>query len=420
VKYDIAIIGAGPAGATAALLASKDFDTLVIDAGSNGEYRPSSGVFPDHNNFGFEPIPDHVFARDHLTMCYMDYEGKKGIVAGAEFGRRLGKILFLPQYLKYAIGQAERKTCTFFFQTKVTRIQIEEDGVRISCFNREGIQEFHSNVVFLATGGNDFQLHSQLGFRVPRVHQAIQAEFQKDESEWSEWEAEYTFHVYSKISQTGPFWITRRVGEFNVGYIDKAVSVEKFRNILERHKPIRSVLEGATPLQVEGKNSHIFVANIAADATRELVKDRALVLGDAAGMATPFYYEGVGQARYSALYAVELMRVLEEANRPPIRENLLPYQERVQRDLTNKLYKSSVGSRTIFLENASMDTIFSSYVNAINKYKDVREKIVFAYWNNPVNYRFSNDTDVGRKIYEDLPLGKKITLLPLFLKASFQ
>ncbi len=419
MKYDIAIIGAGSAGATAAQLASKDFETIVIDAGQPAGYRPSSGVFPDHNNFGFDPIPDNVFARDHCTMCYMNHEGTRGTVTGAEFGRKLGKILYLPQYLKYTIGQAEEGSCKFWFQTKATQIKISDNDVTITCVTNGETQEVHSDVVFLATG-TDFQLHSQLGFKVPRVHKAIQAEFQKDESALSEWEAEYTFHVSSKISQTGPFWVTRRVGEFNVGYIDREVSLEKFKNILERHKPIQPLMQGAKPLAVEGKNPHISVANIAADATKEIVKNRALVLGDAAGMATPFYYEGVGLARYAALYAVEHMRTLRETKRPPMRENLLPYQERVHRDLTGKLYKSSEGSRTVFFGNSSMDTIFTSYINAINKNKDVREKIVFAYWNNPVNYKFSNDSDVGRKIYDNLPLGKKITLLPLFLKASFQ
>lgn len=420
MKYDIAIIGAGTAGATAAQLASKDFETIVIDAGQPAEYRPSSGVFPDHNNFGFDSIPDSVFARDHNTMCYMDQQGNRGIVPGAEFGRKLGKILYIPQYLKYAIGQAEKGSCKFCFQTKVTQIKITDDGVSITCESHGESQEIQSDMVFLTTGGKDFQLHSQLGFKVPRVHKAIQAEFQKDENSLSEWEAEYTFHVYSKISQTGPFWVTRRVGEFNVGYIDREVSLEKFRNILERHKPIQPLMQGAKPLAVEGKNTHIFIANIAADAIKDVVKNRALVIGDAAGMATPFYYEGVGQARYAALYAVEQMRSLRETKSLPTRENLLPYQERVHQELTNKLYKSSEGSRTVFFENSSMDTIFSSYVAAINKNKDVREKIVFAYWNNPANYKFSNDSDVGRKIYDNLPFGKKITLLPLFLKASFQ
>jgi flavin-dependent dehydrogenase len=420
VKYDIAIIGAGPAGATAAHIASKDFETIVIDAGQRAEYRPSAGIFPDHNNFGFDPIPDNVFARDHNTMCYMDHEGKRGNIPGAEFGRKLGKILFLPRYLEYAIGQAEKGSSKFCFQTKATKIQTLDDGVTITCVSNGETQEIHSDVVFLATGGNDFHLHSQLGFQVPRVHKAIQAEFQKDESALSEWEAEYTFHVYSKISQTGPFWVTRRVGEFNVGYIGRDVSLEKFKNILERHKPLQPILQGAKPLLVEGKNQHIFVANIPADASKDLVKNRALVLGDAGGMATPFYYEGVGQARYSALYAVEHLRSLRETKHPPTHENLLPYQERVHQNLTNKLYKSSLSSRTVFFENSSMDIIFTSLVNAINKDRDVREKIAFVYWNNPVNYRFSNDSDVGRKIYDNLPLGKKFTLLPLFLKANFQ
>ncbi len=420
VKYDIAIIGAGTAGATAAHLASKDFETIVIDAGQNAEYRPSSGVFPDHNNFGFDPIPDNIFARDHLSMCYMDHEGKRGTVTGAEFGRKLGKILYLPRYLEYTIGQAQKGSTTFCFQTKATHVQVSDDDVTITCESSGETREIHCDVVLLATGPTDFHLHSQLGFQVPRVHKAIQAEFQKDEAALSEWDCDYTFHVHSKISQTGPFWVTRRTGEFNVGYIDRQVSIEKFRNILERHKPIQPLLQGAKPLVVEGKNTHIFVANIAADATKDLVKNRALVLGDAAGMATPFYYEGVGLARYAALFAVEHLRTLRETKLPPTRENLRPYQERVHQSLTSKLYKSSEGSRTVFFENSSMDTIFSSYVNAINKNKDVREKIVFAYWNNPVNYKFSNDSDVGRKIYDNLPLGKKITLLPLFLKASFQ
>jgi len=420
MKYDVAIIGAGTAGATAAQLASKEFETIVIDAGKNAEYRPCAGVFPDHNNYGFDPIPDNVFTRDHRTMCYMDNEGKKAIVRGAEFGRKLGKILYLPRYLEYAIGSAEKKSTTFCFQTKAIQVQISDDEVTIRCESNGQTREIRSDVVFIATGGNDFHLNSQLGFNVPRVHKGIQAEFQKDESALSEWEGEYTFHVNSKLSQTGPFYVIRRVGEFDVGLIDREVSLEKFKNILERHKPFQSLFQGAKPLQVEGKNQHIFVANIATDPIKEIVNNRVLLLGDAAGMVTPFYYEGVGIGRYAALYAVDHLKTLRAENRPPTREHLLPYQERVHRDLTGKLYKSGTTSRMVFFENSSMDTCFSSYINAVNNNKDVREKIVYAYWNNPANYKFSNDSDVGRKVYENLPFTKKITLLPLFLKASFQ
>jgi flavin-dependent dehydrogenase len=259
-----------------------------------------------------------------------------------------------------------------------------------------------------------------LGFQTPRVTQGIQAEYQKDEDQLAEWEGEYTFHLNSKISKNGPLWVTRRVGEFDIGYIDKIVNREKFDAILRQYKLIQPLMQNTQPLAINGKEGHIFVTNIASDALREIVQERVMLLGDAAGLVTPFYYEGAGQGRYSALYAVECLKKLREAQIQPVKKNLLAYQQRVQHDLGSKLYKSGLSSAALFYNHANVDDIFTAYNKAITHFRDVREKIVFAYWNNPTNYKFSNDTDVGRKIFDALPLAKKIGLTPLFLKASLK
>ncbi|HMF31720.1 MAG TPA: NAD(P)/FAD-dependent oxidoreductase [Candidatus Lokiarchaeia archaeon] len=421
MKYDVAIIGAGIAGTTAAQLASKDFETIIIDAGERGEYRPSSGVFPDHNNYGFDSVPDDIFARDHLTSLYLGMH-EKGIISGPEFDRRLGKILYLPKYLDYAIADAEQHSCNFLFNTTAQEIRITPDGVAISCVghDRAEWQEIQSDVVLIATGSNDFRFHKRLGFQTPRVTQAIQAEFQKDEDQLAEWEGEYTFHLNAKISKNGPFWVTRRKGEFDIGYIDKIVNREKFDAILTQYKPIQPLLQNAQPLAVQGKQGHVFITNIASDPLRDIVQDRIMLLGDAAGLVTPFYYEGAGEGRYSALYAVECLKRLRENQQTPTKKNLLPYQQRVHRDLNGKLYKSGLASAALFYGHANVDLIFSTYIKIVNQFRDVREKIVYAYYNNPANYKFSNDTDVGKKMFDNLPLSKKLTLTPLFLKASLK
>jgi flavin-dependent dehydrogenase len=417
----VAIIGAGIAGATAAQLASKEFETVLIDAGKSGEYRPNSGVFPDHNNFGFDPLPDDIFARDHLSTSYISTENK-GVVSGQEFGKKLGKILFLPNFLEYAIGAAEQQGCTFLFNTTAQEIRTAADGASISCVERGQAewQDVQCDVVLIATGSNDFRFHKRLGFQVPRVTQAIQAEYQKDEDQLAEWEGEYTFHLNSKISKNGPFWVTRRVGEFDIGYIDKMVNREKFGAILNQYKLIQPLMQNAQPMQVEGKEGNVFITSIASDALRDVVQDRVMLLGDAAGLVTPFYYEGAGQGRYSALFAVHCLKKLRESHLQPVKKNLFDYQRRVHKTLNGKLYESGRVSAGLFYNNANVDVIFSAYNKAINQFRDVREKIAFAYWNNPANYKFSNDTDVGRKIFDELPLAKKISLTPLFLKASLK
>ena len=54
IKTDLMIIGAGPAGASAAILASKyDIDVVIIDENTNGGgqiYRPASGEYKIHDS----------------------------------------------------------------------------------------------------------------------------------------------------------------------------------------------------------------------------------------------------------------------------------------------------------------------------------------------------------------------------------
>ena len=65
-------------------------------------------------------------------------------------------------------------------------------------------------------------------------------------------------------------------------------------------------------------------------------------------------------------------------------------------------------------------TIWDAYLNAINELPQLRKNIWTAYrWQDLGNYPEENDLWCGEQIYKHLPLSKKVSLMPFFLKFKF-
>ena len=86
---------------------------------------------------------------------------------------------------------------------------------------------------------------------------------------------------------------------------DKIVNINHFENILAHHPILSKKLEGATPVEFDGK--HIWAAPIPDRIPEYIYRDRVLLVGDAAGLSDRFTYEGIWHARYSGRSAAEIL-----------------------------------------------------------------------------------------------------------------
>ncbi|MHA1730914.1 MAG: NAD(P)/FAD-dependent oxidoreductase [Promethearchaeota archaeon] len=425
MKFDVIVAGCGTTGATAAeILSRRGFDVACLEKNPARWSRPSSGVFPNHNFVDDLPeIPEDVFERDHLAMRYVGKDGEARVDA-REFGTTLGKTLRWSKLARFLAGQAERSGVRILFEHEVTGATITSDGVIVTAKDLPagtGV-ELRGEILLVATGGEDFRLQSALGFDKPPYVEGIQREFAVDASDFDAIVgAEYNFHLDARVSMNGPFWVTAYEDGFNCGFIDSGgVTIGRLDRILAKYEKVRDLLEASTRL--DGGNSGTHVKRIPCGIVKRMSGRRCILLGECAGLVHPFFYEGIWEGRFSALRAADTITGLRDSNpgREPqySGEELAKYDAVVHKDLVKKFLKSGRGSRELFFGSSSGLDLFDAYIRVINKYPDVREKIVEAY-NVPAHkFNLKNDRSIGERIYKSLPLGKKLTMLPRFLRAA--
>lgn len=421
VMKDIVIIGGGASGAMAAWFAAeKGLAVTLIDARDRGTYHPCSGVFPLHSFKGFPPLPDSAFERDMVTMKPMSPTGS-AIVDGREFGTTLGKIILRSTFDRLMLDAAEKKGAEIVDRTLVKKVEITGDRAMVTCEGKDCPERrIEASIAFLATGTSGFHLHDQLGIEKPPVVQSVIFEYECAEHHVEDVLSSGAYHYYvnKRVSSIGPFWITCRKDSFNAGIIDHHVSVERYKETISKDPRVRDLFAGAREKTWPGQKSSHVTALIPRGPIKTPFANRLLVLGDAAGLAHPFYYEGVWQGRASAKHAVETVVGLRDGGKPPTAENLSVYKTLLGRNIVNKFNRSGRKNSWLFWEATADEAPWSYFIEALTKSKEFRALIVRCFEIDYAETKEDIDFKAGEMIFQAIPTLKKILYAPLFLRAG--
>jgi len=422
MKKDIIIAGGGAAGAIAAWLAAEqDLDVAVIDAKERGSYHPCSGVYPLHSFKSFPPLPDAAFERDMVTMRVMSPESD-AVIDAREFDTTLGKVILRSTFDKFMLDAAEKKGATILDQTRISKAEITADHVSLHVKDSNDAESvITGDVLFLATGTSGFRLHEQLGIETPPVVETVIGEFSTSEDHIENVLTSGAYHYYMNkktTSKIGPFWITCRKDSFNAGIIDYHVSKERFIDATKRDHRLKDLFVGTNELVYPGQDSSITKTLIPCAPIKSPYGNRLLVLGDAAGLAHAFYYEGVWEARESARHAVDLVARLRAENRSFIAENLAEYKKSLARQLVNKFLRSGRKNSWLFWEAQSDETIWNYFCDTVRKNKEFRKLLVNCFETDYATTDIDIDFKAGEMIFQTIPTLKKVLYAPYFLKAG--
>ncbi|MBN2154088.1 MAG: NAD(P)/FAD-dependent oxidoreductase [Candidatus Lokiarchaeota archaeon] len=421
MKKDIVIIGGGASGAMAAWLAAeRGLAVSLIEAKERGAYHPCSGVYPLHSFKGFPPLPGSAFERDMVTMRPMS-PASAFVLDGREFGTSLGKIILRSTFDKCMLDAAEKKGADILDGTRAKGIEVTGDGVAVTCVAAGRPEStIRGDVLFLATGTSGFHLHDQLGIEKPPVVQSIICEYECSERHVEEVLSAGAYHYYvnKRVTSIGPFWITCRRDSFNAGIIDHHVSWERYKETVEKDPRVKDLFAGAREKVWPGQKSPRVMTLIPRAPVKRPHANRVLLLGDAAGLAHPFYYEGVWQGRLSAKHAVETMVRLRDENKAPIAENLAGYKALLARTLVNKFNRSGRKNSWLFWEATSDESLWTFFINALAENKELRALIVKCFELDYAETTDDVDFKAGEMIFQTIPTLKKILFAPHFLRAG--
>ncbi len=417
--YDVAIIGAGVAGSSFALKIVNHAKTVLIEEQDFDKNIPiRTNIFAEHNRPYLKEVDwndKNIFPIPHLRSNYMA-DTANGVIDSTKFGIPLGNICYTDRLIEFLITQFKDKGGETKFGVKVKRVNRKGDHIELTCDNGEVIS---TKFLAIATGSHDFNLQKSLGFGVPDQYMGICVHLHGEEAQLNEnlkWQ--YVFHLNPKISTNGPFFINKGVERAFVGFLGKMHDSpsdlkDKLERILQNYKRIQPCIKNLK------KGSDVTIGKISKHPIKEFSGDRMLILGEAAGLVTSFFYEGILCGLVSAQVGADTIIPLLEKESSFSKHELRVYDSEIHRILLKNYFRNGNACEYLFYTDASyVRSLWNHYCELIATDITSQRYIYEAYINQDLaNHDINKDRYVGEKLFAKLPALSKITLSPRFLRA---
>lgn len=422
--YDVIVIGAGIAGATFAFKISKYAKTLLIEARERKNLPVSTNIFPEHNR-QFLRDDEIEYSNKVAFPCIfhkINYMGQKdfGIIDSAEFGENFGYITHTEKLIDYLLQKVEDQGGTLKFNEKISQISRHSDKIEV--ISNEG-QSYNAKLLAIATGSHNQELQKSLGFETPDKFMGIYTHLYGNESQLKEnLPTDYTFHLNPNISHDGPLFIIRGSGRLSVGFLGKKgdtqeILIDKLDRILKNYKHIQPFIKG-----LKRGDAQPTFGEISKHPISRFSQDRTIVLGEAAGLVTALFYEGILGGIASADIATSTLKPLIQKNSNFTQTELSNYDKEIHRILLDKYFKTGLASEYLFYRSGSkLKLLWEIYCNFIKTNKTLRKYIWEAIRRYDLeNHDIDRDRWTGEELFKRLPLLNKATYWPHFLKAMIK
>lgn len=418
--FDIIIVGAGVSGANLGSKTSKYAKTLLIEALDYQKEIPiRTNIFPEHNKPFIQEEIDwddkSIFPEAHTTSNYMSDEFN-GVIDSTEFGIPLGNVSYTENLIAELIKNIEQNGGTFKSNERISKINRHNDHLEL--INVKG-ESYNTKLLVLATGSRGFELQRSLGFQVPDSYTGVYLHLFGDESKIDEnLEWNYTFHINPSISRNGPFFFNKGIERVSAGYLgergqSKEEIISKLERILKNYKPIQPFIEG-----LSYNLSDAVVGEISKHPIKNFSNDRILILGEAAGLVTACFYEGLLPGVACADIAFKIVQPLFESGSSFSSYELQHYDKEVKRVLFPYFKNGNALEYLIYSDSSYVKTLWRLYTKLLKENMTCRKYIYEAYINHDLStHNTSNDRYVGEKWFGMLPALSKLALSPKFFKA---
>ncbi|MHA1456438.1 MAG: NAD(P)/FAD-dependent oxidoreductase [Promethearchaeota archaeon] len=344
-----------------------------------------------------------MFPRPWNVLNYKS-EKNDGLIDYKEFGKPLGKISHTEKFIEKLIQYAEDQGCDTRFNEKISKINKHGDHVEI--INNKG-ESYSTKLLVLATGSRGFGLQRSLGFEVPDSYMGIYLNSDVDENILDE-------NFYFQYM----FFFNVGKGRVSTGYLGNketpAQLKDKLDRILRNYEIIQKYVKG-----ISWDLNNIVIGDISKHPISKMTNNRIIVLGEAAGLVTPFFYEGMLCGLASAEYASTVIEPLLSNSSEFSRTELVKYDQEINRLLLDGYFRNGNACEYLFYGNKnSMKSIWNAYAEMLLKNKTVRKFVYEVLMIQDLSkYNTDNDREVGERLFAQLPILSKATMWPKFLKA---
>jgi geranylgeranyl reductase family protein len=333
MKYDVTIVGAGPAGSTTAkFLAEKGFKTLLVDKERFPREKPCGGGLPLRVLKRFPYVVNEKIIEAYSSSGTIFSPSLKNQIEIYKDEPIIAMILrkkFDSELVKFAVDAG----AVFQEATRISAVHVTKDGVEATAAQGTTIE---SEIIIGADGVNS-TLARTMGLRTSGTEKGVCVlqEFEVNEKIMDEYfKKSRHCYIHSRFKTVAGYgWVFPKKEHLNIGFgiIRKDKNQRQKLNILQCYQDYITLLKKENLIPQHLKETPVKGGALLTHPLEKTYADRFLLVGDAAGFINPLTGEGIYYAMVSGQIAAEtIAEALEK--KQTTQEFLSQYQTRWQKD----------------------------------------------------------------------------------------
>lgn len=338
MKYDVVIVGAGPAGSTAAkFLSEEGVKTLLIDKNNFPRDKPCGGGLPYRVIKSFPYVEAEGFIESYSCGGYAYYQTSKYELKHIGDEPLIGMVLrkkFDHGLVKLAVDAG----CKLMEKGKVINVKITDKNAEVLLENGEIIE---SEMVIGADGVNSV-IAKKTGLRQKGLQRSVCVlhEFKVNEKTVEEYFTEKRLcYIHSRFRNVSGYgWVFPKKEHINIG-IGEMIHIRgsgKKINLLEIHKEYIRFLKQQKIIPDNLKIGECIGGALPIYPLDKTYSNRVVLVGDAAGLISCTTGEGIYYAMSSGKHAAStLAELLPDEKTDEI--SLSKYEETWKNDFGKEL-----------------------------------------------------------------------------------
>ncbi len=317
-SYDVIVVGAGPAGATLAYeLAKKGIGVLVLEKEKLPRYKCCAGGVTSKAakllDFDISEVAEDIIYEVSFTF-------NLGSPYPGQHSQPLIYTVMRDVFDYFLVQKAQQLGAALMDEQKVTQVQVSADWVEISTTD----SIFRSRLVVGADGAYSI-VARELGMgRSIEYNAGIESEIVIPEKELAKWKSRV--HIDLGCIPGGYAWVFPKRNHLSIGV---GCLASKARYLNRHHQKFLNSLSIGS-YTIARSSSHLIPT---CTKGRLIWQDKALLLGDAAGLADPLTGEGI----YNAIQSAQLAAPVIENSLLRGEVGLQDYQQIVERKIMSEL-----------------------------------------------------------------------------------
>ncbi|MFA0784807.1 geranylgeranyl reductase family protein [Fervidibacter sacchari] len=325
---DVIVVGAGPAGATAArLLAAWGISVLLLERYRLPRYKPCGGAITKRTIQFLAPLDISPVIETWVRKIVVQSPNGESFATNLPEG--LIATVMRDKFDTYLTDAAILAGAKLKSGEPVLRCEQRLDGVEVIT-----ARETYRCLALIGADGANSVVAEQLGLKPKRRAVSIVVELSPEARErWDD-----SIHLHFPFSLNGYAWCFPKGDHLSAGIYTRSPQIPNWREWLHLYLANLELSDCLDRQKIRGHTIPI------ADKRSVFHKGNVIVVGDAAGVADPFTGEGISWAIYTGRLAAAFVRAFLEGER----DALSDYTRAVRKEVLGEMNAANRFAKILF------------------------------------------------------------------------